>query len=250
MTQALFDAHLHIIDPTFPLVANQGFLPDAFSVNDYLNRMAGYDLRGGVVVSGSFQAFDQGYLLAALSRLGHRYVGVTQLPASTTDEQLLELHQAGIRGVRFNLQRGGSENVGELAAFGQRIYELAGWHVELYADAAQLSSLIPTLCRLPSVVIDHLGLTAAGQGCLLSLVDAGVRVKATGFGRLDFPAEQALQAIYAANPDALMFGSDLPSTRAPRPFDDADVALVRQCLGEQGAAKVLCDNAMTFYLRE
>ena len=28
---AIFDAHLHIIDPRFPLVANQGYLPAPFS---------------------------------------------------------------------------------------------------------------------------------------------------------------------------------------------------------------------------
>jgi predicted TIM-barrel fold metal-dependent hydrolase len=33
---AVFDAHLHIIDPRFPLVPNKGYLPPAFTVADYL----------------------------------------------------------------------------------------------------------------------------------------------------------------------------------------------------------------------
>jgi fluoroacetyl-CoA thioesterase len=61
----LFDAHLHIVDPRFPLVANHGYVPDPFTVDDYRERLA-----GGAVVSGSFQAFDQDYLLDALRRLG------------------------------------------------------------------------------------------------------------------------------------------------------------------------------------
>ena len=32
---AVFDAHLHVIDPRFPLVANQGYVPDPFTVDDY-----------------------------------------------------------------------------------------------------------------------------------------------------------------------------------------------------------------------
>ena len=35
---------------------------------------------GGAVVSGSFQGFDQSYLLDALDQLGPSFVGVTQLP--------------------------------------------------------------------------------------------------------------------------------------------------------------------------
>jgi len=78
----IFDAHFHVIDPRFPLVPNRGYLPDRYTTKDYLERMKDYDLRGGAVISGSFQAFDQDYLVDALSRLGRGYVGVTQLPAS------------------------------------------------------------------------------------------------------------------------------------------------------------------------
>ena len=55
----LFDAHFHVVDPRFPLVPNRGYLPERYTVSDYRERMEDYDLRGGAVVSGSFQAFDQ-----------------------------------------------------------------------------------------------------------------------------------------------------------------------------------------------
>ena len=70
MNPPLFDAHLHVIDPRFPLVPNQGWLPEPFTVEDYLARVAGLGLVGGAVVSGSFQGFDQSYLREALRRLG------------------------------------------------------------------------------------------------------------------------------------------------------------------------------------
>ncbi len=243
----IFDSHLHIIDPRFPLVPNNGYLPEPFTCDDYRRRMGRYDLAGGAVVSGSFQAFDQSYLTAALAELGPGFVGVTQLPATVADGELLALDAAGVRAVRFNLRRGGSEEVGQLDRLARRVFELCGWHVELYVDSRELERLYPTLAALPAVSIDHLGLSGAGFSTLLRLAERGVRVKATGFGRIDFDVRTALTKLYAASPDALMFGTDLPSTRAPRPYADADLSLVVELLGEAAARRVLYDNAAAFY---
>ena len=36
----VFDTHFHIIDPRFPVMENQGFLPPVFTVDDYRARTA------------------------------------------------------------------------------------------------------------------------------------------------------------------------------------------------------------------
>jgi hypothetical protein len=64
---------------------------------------------------------------------------------------------------------------------------------------------------------------------------------------VDFDVRPALMDLYAANPRALMFGTDLPSTRAPRPYRDDDDTLVQETLGEDKAANVLYKNAIEFY---
>ena len=243
----LFDTHIHIIDKQFPLVQNNGYLPEEFTCEDYLDRMKEYHLVGGAVVSGSFQAFDQKYLVNALKRLGPRFVGVTQVPATVTDEELLDLESAGVRAIRFNLKRGGSAKVRYLDTLARRAHEVTGWHVELYVDSKELASLYPVLVALPAVSIDHLGLSREGFVTLLKLVENGVHVKATGFGRVDFDIKIALTELFAANPDALMFGTDLPSTRAPRPYEDDDFKLVIEVLGPKKALKVLFENAARFY---
>lgn len=243
----VFDSHFHIIDRRFPLVRNQGYLPDDFTCADYRARTRGMNLAGGAVVSGSFQAMDQGYLLDALAELGPGFVGVTQIPATVTDEELVNLDRGGVRAVRFNVKRGGSEGIEHLEGMARRVYELVGWHVELYVDSRELADLGRTLAALPAVSIDHLGLAGEGFKTLLALAEKGVRVKATGFGRVDFDVKTALREICAANPDALMFGTDLPSTRAPRPYLDSDLLLVMDSLEEAQARKVLCDNAVAFY---
>ncbi|WP_218131902.1 amidohydrolase family protein [Thalassobacillus cyri] len=246
----IFDAHVHIIDPCFPLIENQGYIPDPFTWEDYYTRMKHWDLAGGAVVSGSFQGYDQQYLKKSLQILGDRFVGVTQLPVNTTDEEILSLNEAGIKAVRFNVKRGGPGVLAHLETFAHRIYDLAGWHVDLYIESKNLPEIECTLKTLPAVTIDHLGLTESGFDTLLNLVTHGVKVKATGFGRVNMDLARALQAIVHVNPDALMFGTDLPSTRAPRPFRDTDIKLIQETLGEELAEKVFYSNAVEWYLKK
>ena len=59
---------------------------------------------------------------------------------------------------------------------------------------------------------------------MLKLGEKSVRVKATGFGRVDLNVEHALTSIYQTNPDAVMFSIDIPSTWAQRPFEYGDIA--------------------------
>ena len=247
MKQKYFDCHFHIIDKNFPVVPNQGFMPDAFTSEDYLDRVKDIDLCGGAVVSGSFQELDQSYLYHALKVLGPTFVGVTQVPQSITDRELQELNNAGVRAVRFNVKRGGSEDIKHLENFARRVHQLVGWHTELYIDSTDAAGLFDTLVSLPAVSIDHIGLSKAGFPTLLKLAEKGVHVKATGFGRVDFDVGAALKELYAANPKALMFGTDLPSTRAPRPYIDSDYTLVLETLGEEKAANVFYKNAVEFY---
>lgn len=242
-----FDSHFHIIDKRFPLVPNGGYLPEEFSCQDYLTRTASLALGGGAVVSGSFQAQDQSYLTDALSVLGPAFVGVTQLPASVSDQEVLRLNELGVRAIRFNLKRGGSETVAQLESLARRVHEIARWHVELYLDPRELNELKGVLAGLPAVSIDHMGLAKEGFASLLALVEKGAHVKASGFSRVDFDVRTALREICSANPGALMAGTDLPSTRAPRPFAEGDLLLVLEALGEETAKKVFYDNAVALY---
>jgi predicted TIM-barrel fold metal-dependent hydrolase len=248
MGQVIFDAHFHVIDPRFPLVANQAFLPEPFTCDDYRQATAGMGIAGGAVVSGSFQAFDQSYLLDALATLGPAFVGVTQLPPDTTDDAIVALDAAGVRAARINLRRGGPVSLDYLRRLAARVHDLAGWHVELYADSGDLADLAPALIRLPRVVIDHLGLSRSGFHHILDLVEGGAMIKATGFGRVDLDVPEALRRVAAVNPGALMFGTDLPSTRAPPPFSPDDVDLLAGALADDDLVHAaLRGNALALY---
>ena len=243
----IFDCHFHIIDKQFPLISNNGFMPEEFTCEDYLKKTSTYELCGGAIVSGSFQAFDQTYLIDSLKKMGPNFVGVTQLPASISDDEIINLNNHGIRAVRFNLKRGGSEEISYLSTMANRVHDLAGWHVELYVDSNELPELYDTLIELPAVSIDHLGLSKSGLKLLTKLAEKGVHIKASGFSRVDFNVSSALKELYTANPNVLMFGTDLPSTRAPHPYSDNDFMLVIDSLGSKDAENVFSKNALKFY---
>ncbi len=106
-----FDSHFHIINPDFPLVENNGYMPPSFKVDDYLNNTKELNIVGGAIASGSFQAFDQEYLINALQLLGDNFFGVANIPVGMAESELQRLNNANVVAVRFNVNRGGSEKL-------------------------------------------------------------------------------------------------------------------------------------------
>lgn len=249
MSRKLFDSHCHIIDHRFPIVANQGFSPAPFPVEDYLAETRPLGVVAGAIVAGSFQAYDQTWLMDALPRLGAGWAGVAQIPNDCPDAEIARLDGIGVRAVRFNLFRGRLDSIDDIVALATRVHAVAGWHAELYVDAASLAPHVERLSKLPQISIDHLGMTEAGLPVLLELVAAGCKVKATGFGRVKLDVAAALEAIARKSPDALMFGTDIPSTRAARPFQTTDIDLVEKVLGPELARKAFWDNPAALYGR-
>jgi predicted TIM-barrel fold metal-dependent hydrolase len=243
---AVFDAHLHVIDPRFPLVANRGYVPDPFTADDYREATAAINVIGGAVVAGSFQLrgsdpLTRGavrgsdpltWLVDALERLGPGFVGVAELDGGVTDDEVLKLDAAGVRAVRFNQHRGGALD----ERLAQRVHDVAGWHVEVHAGGPVLADMEDRLRALPRLCVDHLGLDCEALPVLRRL---GCMVKATGFGRVDLDVAATLRAL---DPDRLLFGTDLPGTRARRPFGPADLELVAEL-----APQALADNACAWY---
>lgn len=243
----IFDAHFHVINPDYPLVENDGYLPPTFTIADYKARLSNLHLIGGAVVSGSFQAFDQEYLLDALNRLGDNFFGVANIPFTMSDAELNKLNQAGVRAVRFNLKRGGSEKVAYLEQLSHKLYNELGWHTELYLDSKDIPELTPTLNKLPPFSIDHLGLSKTGLDALYKLAEKGNKIKATGFGRIDFDPIPVMKKIYNINPESLLFGTDLPSTRAKTPFSEKDISIILENFSEAEQEHIFYKNALKWY---
>ncbi len=243
----IFDSHFHIINPKYPLVKNRGYVPPVFTIDDYREKVKGYEIVGGAVISGSFQAFDQEYLIDTLNQLGNNFFGVANIPIDIKTVELNKLKNANIVAVRFNLKRGDSENIKNIEELSNRLFDQYGWHTELYVDSKDLNNLNDKLKKIPKFSIDHLGLSKEGLIDLYRWVEKGVKVKASGFGRINFDPIPIMKKIYIINPNSLMFGTDLPSTRAITPFSTKDINLIRDNFTEDEQRKILFKNAFEWY---
>lgn len=243
----IFDAHFHIIDFKYPIVENNGYLPPKYDVLDYRKSKDELGITKGAIVSGSFQSFDQSYLVNALDSLGDGFYGVANIPIDITNKEIQVLTEKNVTAVRFNLKRGGSAPINHLEYLSNKLFEEFGWHTEFYLDSKDLKVLKPYLDKIQSFSIDHLGLSDKGISELYSWVEKGVKVKATGFGRVDFDPINVMKQIHQINPKALMFGTDLPSTRAKTPFSKADINRIQDHFSEEDQNCIFFDNANNWY---
>lgn len=225
------DCHVHVFpDPArFPFFAGRSYTPPVATAADLLQLQRALKLDRVVIVQPSVYGTDNRATLDGMRELGpQRARGVAVIDASTTPAQLEELHQAGIRGVRVNLETAG---VVDPAASGQKLkaaveqVRARGWHVQTYTRLSIIEALKDQLMQMPvPLVVDHfggargeLGVAQPGFAALLDLVKAGrAYVKISGAYRSsraapDFADVTPLaQALIAANPDRIVWGTDWP----------------------------------------
>jgi 2-pyrone-4,6-dicarboxylate lactonase len=155
------DAHCHVFGPgaKFPYAPERKYTPtDApkeqlFALRDHLG------FARNVIVQGTCHGADNRALVDALRASNGLARGIATVKPDVTDAALAELHEAGVRGLRFNFVKRlvdvtPPEVLERIAA---RIAPL-GWHIVVYFEAADLATLEPFLGRLPTiVVVDHMG---------------------------------------------------------------------------------------------
>lgn len=253
----IFDAHFHIIDYDYHVEENNGFKPEEFTYSDYNKRTKelNLDVQGGVIISGSFQGLDTDYLkvIKEIEVLEGKkdFVGIINLDLKADNKQILALNDIGITGARFNIFRGNSTSIDNLVDIAKRLYDLVGWHVEVQINPEQLGTIKSKLLKIPRLSIDHVGLRESGLEHLYELASAGVKIKASGFGRLDFDPMEPLKKLYQINENCLMFGTDLPSTRvAPeKVFSQKDIKKLLSIFSNDELEKVMYKNAYNWYIK-
>ena len=155
------DAHCHVFGPgeQFPYAPGRKYTPcDAskaqlFALRDHLG------FARNVVVQATCHGADNRAMADACRASGGRARGVATVGCGVTDRELGELHDAGVRGVRFNFLKRLVDFTprDDLAAITRRIQPL-GWHVVVYFEAQDLPELWDFFTALPTtVVVDHMG---------------------------------------------------------------------------------------------
>jgi len=161
------DAHCHVFGPgdEFPYAPERKYTPcDAskdqlFALRDHLG------FARNVIVQATCHGADNRALVDALVNSQGRARGVATVRRDVSDAELRALHEAGVRGVRFNFVRRLVDFTprDELMEIATRIHAL-GWHVVIYFEAVDLPELWDFFTRLPTiVVVDHMGRPDVGQ---------------------------------------------------------------------------------------
>jgi 2-pyrone-4,6-dicarboxylate lactonase len=112
-----------------------------------------------VVVQATCHGADNRAMVDACRASGGTARGVATVRRSVTDRELRDLHESGVRGVRFNFVKRLVDFTpkDELFEIAGRIREL-GWHVVVYFEAKDLPELWDFFTSLPTaLVVDHMG---------------------------------------------------------------------------------------------
>ncbi|MDH0865785.1 amidohydrolase family protein [Mitsuaria sp. GD03876] len=155
------DAHCHVFGPgaEFPYAPERKYTPcDAgkdqlFALRDRLG------FSRNVIVQATCHGDDNRAMVDACRASGGRARGVATVRRAVTDRELEALHEAGVRGVRFNFVKRLVDFTprDELMEIAHRVKAL-GWHVVLYFEAPDLPELWDFFSALPTtVVVDHMG---------------------------------------------------------------------------------------------
>lgn len=280
------DCHVHIFGPfdRYPLAANRVFMPSPASVSDLLALHKALGIDRTVVIQASPQGTDNRRTIDALDSLnaaGHAARGVAVLAPDVGAPELRELHAAGVRGARVNLQSYGQHDpkaARQAFAHTARLVADLGWHVQLYTNLLVIAAMADMLAQCPTpVVIDHFALASAVAGTgqagfkkLLEIVAAGnVYVKLSAPYRLTMwedgrPPEAArdiARALIDTRLDRMLWGTDWPHTGPwpgkPRslnesepfhPIDDGQqLSAFRSWVDETEAQAILVDNSARLY---
>ena len=138
------DAHCHVFGPgaEFPYAAERKYTPcDAsrrqlFALRDHLG------FARNVIVQATCHGADNRAMVDALEHSDGKARGIATVRRDVSDAELKAMHEAGVRGVRFNFVKRLVDFTpkNELMEIAGRIAKL-GWHVVIYFEQGDLPEL-------------------------------------------------------------------------------------------------------------
>jgi 2-pyrone-4,6-dicarboxylate lactonase len=267
------DAHCHVFGPgdEFPFAPERKYTPcDAgkdqlFALRDHLG------FARNVIVQATCHGANNDAMVDALRASGGRARGVATIEPTASDDLLSELHEAGVRGVRFNYVRRLVDP--EDDRYYQRIVEKItplGWHVVVYFEARDLAEKWSLFTSFPTtLVVDHLGRPDVSKPVDGEEFDLFVRFmqenpnvwsKVTCPERLSENGPEGFadtvpfyQRIIGAFPDRVLWGTDWPhpNLKSFMPDDGRLVDFIpRIATTPQAQRKLLVDNPMRLYWKD
>ena len=263
------DAHCHVFGPSpeFPFAPERKYTPcnagkeDLFALRDHLG------FSRNVIVQATCHGKDNSAMIDACRAGGDLARGIASVGADITPEELAEMHDAGVRGVRFNFVKRLVDATPKevFIAIAEKIQEF-GWSIVVYFEAADLEELAPFLKQLPGiVVVDHIGRPDVTKGVdhpdfarfinlmaenenIWAKVTCPERLTATGAPYDD--VVPYYQAIVNRFEDRVLWGTDWPhpNMKSHMPDDGALVDYIpRIARNSEQQYKLLVANPMQLY---
>lgn len=266
------DAHCHVFGPAsrFPFAPERKYTPvDApkeklFALRDHLG------LSRNVIVQATCHGRDNRALVDALEASDGMARGVAIIGEEVTDRELRQLHDAGVRAVRFNFVKRLVDTTPKevFLRIAERIVRL-GWHTVIYFEARDLEELAPFIAKLPGIiVVDHMGRPEVAEGPdspgfqdFLELLEShpNIWVKVSCPERLTVSGPPYDDVVpFAAKlverfPDRVLWGTDWPhpNMTSHMPDDGALVDFIPRIAPTEAQQKaLLVDNPMRLYWPE
>ena len=266
-----WDTHAHVIGsaPQHPFVLNRNYTPPPASVEDYIAMLDTVGIEYGVIVPISVHGNDNRLLLTALSRFPSRLRGVASISGTESDEELSQMRESGVCGVRINELFTGGSGADHLATIASRCKQL-DWHLDLALHGNRLRTLLPILRELKvRLVIDHMGFCPAEMGianpdfqAVLELLRLdNVWVKLSGAYRLSAiggpqyaDVAPFVDALFRTAPSRTVWAADWPhvAIKSQREMPQAGAlldALAKHLVDEEAFRRVMVDNPLALYGR-
>ena len=262
------DAHCHIFGPgdVYPYARDRSYTPPDAPLSRFKELQQTLGLERAVLVNASCHGDDNSVILDAIAQSGGKYRGVANVADDVSDFELEQLHEGGVRGIRFNFVQhlGGTP---DLRVFDDLVHRVVpyGWHVVLHFDAKDLVDFGDMLRKLPvPFIIDHMGRvptkdglgqkpfrilleTARMENCWVKICGAE-RISSTGPPFHD--AVPFARAILQVAPERTLWGTDWPHPNIKKhmPNDGDLVDLIPLFMPDPAQQKlVLVDNPGKLY---
>jgi 2-pyrone-4,6-dicarboxylate lactonase len=274
------DAHCHVFGPgvEFPFAPERKYTPCDASKQQLYALRDRLGFARNVVVQATCHGADNRAMVDALVHSGGLARGIATVRRDVSDTELRAMHEAGVRGVRFNFVKRLVDFTpkDELLEIADRIGGF-GWQVVIYFESEDLPELWDFFTALPTtVVVDHMGRPDVGKpldGPEFALFvrfmqeHPNVWTKVTCPERLSISGPPALNGeqnayrdvvpfarhIVETFPDRVLWGTDWPhpNLKAHMPDDGLLVDFIPHIARtEELQRKLLVDNPMRLYWPE
>jgi predicted TIM-barrel fold metal-dependent hydrolase len=236
------DTHTHVFGAPDAFSAGPSSYPIPLATAQvHRAALAAMGVDRAVVVQPAPYGTDTGALEHALAAGGGRLAGIAAAAAAVSDSTLDRLHGLGVRGLRFNLRTDprtgapfqGAIGAADLQALAPRLRE-RGWHAQIWAALGAGVRVVDFLAAHGvTVVLDHMAQLVPGRGVddpgfrrLVDQVRDGAAWVKLSLCRVSAaPGYTDVRpfhdALVAANPDRLLWGSDWPHVAMGEDAPDA-----------------------------